>query len=208
MVAVFDLDDTLYNEVEFVKSGFFAVACNVDPTRSHEIYAAMCKDFDQHGSGKIFDNILKTYPQVNLSVSELVALYKEHEPCISLPVESKVVLEYAQKYHTAMITDGEAQMQKNKFYALGLEKYIAYPVFTGEHDTKKPELKAFQMVMKHYSDADSFVYISDNPKKDFSAPQELGWRTIRYKNPDGIYKEIKNSAQVEIERLYEVIALL
>ena len=55
------------------------------------------------------------------------------------------------------------------------------------------------MVMEKFNTEKKFVYISDNPKKDFIAPKELGWESIRYKNPKGIYKDYENNAITAIE---------
>jgi len=63
------------------------------------------------------------------------------------------------------------------------------------------------MVMDKYPNED-YIYISDNPKKDFFAPIELKWKTIRYKNPNGIYKDIKNNAMFEVNKRDEIIDIL
>lgn len=34
-----------------------------------------------------------------------------------------------------------------------------------------------------------FVYIADNPSKDFTAPHELGWKTVRVKRTAGLYSQ-------------------
>ena len=32
------------------------------------------------------------------------------------------------------------------------------------------------------------VYVGDNPTKDFQAPQQLGMRSLWFRNADGLYK--------------------
>ena len=54
----------------------------------------------------------------------------------------------------------------------------------------------------------NFVYISDNPKKDFIAPNKLGWKSIRYKNPVGIYKDYENNATYEADNRLDIINIL
>ena len=53
-----------------------------------------------------------------------------------------------------------------------MKKYISE-----ENESNKPEEKRFKQIMKDYV-ADNYVYIADNPVKDFIAPNDLGWRTI------------------------------
>jgi len=46
------------------------------------------------------------------------------------------------------------------------------------------------------------------PKKDFIAPNKLGWKSIRYKNPVGIYREFKSDATYEVHNRLEIINIL
>ncbi len=191
MIAIFDLDDTLYDEVDFVKSGFLEVSKYLNNLKYFDF---MWEEFNSVGSGKIFNKLVEIY-ELNEDITKLVEIYRFHTPQIILPQDSKEILK-SLKY-TALITDGHYITQKNKYNILGLDKYIDFPVFTDFHHTKKPELKPFKMVMDRFP-REEYIYISDNPKKDFFAPKKLGWKTIRYKNPKGIYKDIKNCADIEI----------
>jgi len=204
MVVVFDLDDTLYDEIDFVQSGFHAIANYLGQS---DYYDFLHDIFLKEGSGKVLNALINEF-KLDTPLQKLIEIYRFHTPDIKLPQESVEVLRYAQQYKTALISDGHYLTQENKFHALSLKQYIAFAVFTDFYHTKKPEMKPFQMVMDRYHDEKKFVYISDNPKKDFIAPHKLGWETIRYKNPHGIYKDIKNSATFEISNRYEMIDLL
>jgi len=207
MVAVFDLDDTLYDEVEFVKSGFKEISKYL---ANEEYFDFMWKRFLNEGSGRIFNDLVEKF-KLDISVNKLIEIYRFHKPSITLSKESEELLFFVKnvkKLNTALISDGHYIMQKNKFYALGLNGYIEYPIFTDFYHTKKPELKPFEMVMKKFFSEKNFVYISDNPKKDFIAPKKLGWKTIRYKNPNGIYKDYPNDADFEAYSRKEIIDIL
>ena len=204
MVVVFDLDDTLYDEIDFVKSGFFEISRFLG---DKEYFDFMWDEFCQNGSGKIFDKLIENF-QLNISLQKLIEIYRFHKPDIKLPKKSIKLLTFSQKYKTALISDGHYIIQQNKFNTLKLKEYIEFPLFTDYYHTKKPELKPFKMVMQKYNNEEKFIYISDNPKKDFIAPKKLGWKTIRYKNPNGIYKDYKNSANFEVFNRSEIINLL
>ena len=207
MVVVFDLDDTLYDEIDFVKSGFKEVSKYLG---RNEYYDFMYKLFLKEGSGKVFNRLIEKF-DLDISLQKLIEIYRFHKPEIELPEDSLEVLKFARRYKTALISDRHYLMQQNKFSALGLEKFIEYPIFTDFYHTKKPELKPFKMIMQKHSNEKDFIYISDNPKKDFIAPNTLGWKTIRYKNPNGIYKHIENNAHYEAEnrkKIIEVLAVL
>ena len=63
-VIVFDLDDTLYDEIEYVKSCFkevsnyFSYKFKID---KNLIYNYMIQDLETNGRGKIFDNMLENF---------------------------------------------------------------------------------------------------------------------------------------------------
>ena len=204
MVVVFDLDDTLYDEVDFVRSGFREVARFLG---KNEYYDFMYELFLKEGSGKVFNRLIEKF-SLDISLQKLIEIYRFHKPQIELPEDSLKVLRFTQKYKTALISDGHYLMQQNKFSALKLEEFIEFPIFTDFYHTKKPELKPFKMVMEKYANEKNFVYISDNPKKDFIAPNALGWKTIRFKNPNGIYRHIENNAHYEVESREKIVELL
>jgi len=205
MVIVLDLDDTLYNEIEFVKSGFLEVAKYVDSENYIESYHEMLETFKKEGSGKIFNKVLDKFGDSDINIQKLVNIYRFHTPNISLPIESRELLNAIQDRDLALISDGEYIMQENKFKVLGLDKFISFPIFTDRYQTRKPEERPFKMVMEHFGTDREFCYISDNPKKDFIAPQKLGWKTIRYRNPVGIYRDIENNADIEIDDILDVL---
>ena len=201
MVIVFDLDDTLYDEVDFVKSGFREVS---EFLGDDKYFDFMWDEFNKNGSGKIFNKLIEKF-NLEISLNKLIEIYRFHFPNINLPKESKKILEFAKNYKTALITDGHYITQKNKYNALNLK--LDYPIFTDFYHTKKPELKSFLMVMEKFPN-EEYIYISDNPKKDFLAPKKLGWKSIRFKNPRGIYKDLENNADIEVYSRSEILEKL
>lgn len=204
MVIVFDLDDTLYDEVDFVKSGFQEIA---NYLKDEKYYNFMCEVFESEGSGKVFNKLIEKFC-LDVNINKLIEIYRFHTPNIVLPNESLELLKFAKEFKTALISDGHYIMQKNKHDALKLDEFIKYPIFTDFYHTKKPELKPYKMVMQNYQDQERFVYISDNPKKDFKAVAELGWTGIRFKNPVGIYRDFENDTDYEVESRENIIDIL
>jgi len=63
MIIIFDLDDTLYEEMTFVKGGIRAVSSFLEnhiQEKSELIYSDLMQILIKHGRGKIFDYFLKT----------------------------------------------------------------------------------------------------------------------------------------------------
>ena len=204
MVIVFDLDDTLYDEIEFVKSGFREIASYLG---DESLFPFMMDLFYEEGSGRVLNKLIERY-QIDISLQKLIEIYRFHRPKISLDRETLQLLEFASQFPTALVTDGHYLTQRNKFEVLGLDRYIDYPIFTDFHHTNKPQEKPFKMIMNYFLDHNQFVYVSDNPKKDFIGPHKLGWSTIRYKNPQGIYRDFKNDALFETEQKTDIIRIL
>lgn len=203
MVIVFDLDDTLYDEIDFVKSGFAAVADYIGENRELH-FSWMWETFLKNGSGTIFNQLLETF-EIHSTLQELIDVYRYHTPDIFLSSDAKNLLSVARSIaKTALITDGNAQTQITKYNALGLDQWIDFPVFTALYDTSKPNPLPFKMVMEHFNGDNKFIYIADNPKKDFIAPNELGWYSIRYNNPRGIYNSFTSNASEEVFTFAEI----
>jgi putative hydrolase of the HAD superfamily len=61
-IVVFDLDDTLYPEIEYVRSGFRAVAFELEArfdVHAEEAFALLWRALQVHGRGKTFDRVLE-----------------------------------------------------------------------------------------------------------------------------------------------------
>jgi putative hydrolase of the HAD superfamily len=53
-------------------------------------------------------------------------------------------------------------------------------------------VKPFLTVEKHFGDiAGRYIYVADNPEKDFVGPRRLGWTTVRIRRQMGLYYSLK-----------------
>ncbi|MDD7636981.1 MAG: HAD-IA family hydrolase, partial [Clostridiales bacterium] len=83
-----------------------------------------------------------------------------------------------------LITDGRSVQQRNKMEALGLNRWIMDEdiVISEEFGSEKPTSANYEYFMKRYPECDEFIYIGDNLKKDFIAPNALRWLTVCLKD--------------------------
>jgi putative hydrolase of the HAD superfamily len=208
VIVVFDLDDTLYDEVDFVMSGFRAVADYLDPQHPQALFEFMQAHFAAHGSGRIFDALIPHF-DLEVAVAELVEVYRFHSPDIELPAERRAVLEQLVDAHPlALVSDGPWVTQRNKFVRLGLSRFIDAPVFTSRLRAPKPSPVAFEAVMQRFGPHERFAYVADNPRKDFHAPRALGWLSIHFRNPRGIHRANEGEADVTIDSLADLPSAL
>jgi putative hydrolase of the HAD superfamily len=197
--AVFDIDDTLYLERDYVRSGFQAAGA----------WAARWLDIDEFGERcwcrfqtghrqSVFDEVLREagYEPVPSLVGALVEIYRTHAPAIALcPDAESALRSISEVGSVAVITDGPAASQARKAEALGLSAHARPIVLTDIFGTefRKPHPRAFEHVM-HCQPAGRYIYIADNPAKDFTAPRQLGWFTVRVRRPGGLHSEAPNLA--------------
>lgn len=189
---VFDLDDTLYPERAFVLSGFRAVERWLGGRQPEAAFFAAASGLFAAGHrGRIFDEALAALgidPQPAL-VAEMVAVYRGHEPELRLFSDAADLLRFAApQFRLALITDGFAPVQRRKIRALGLEPLIPCHVVTDELGRAhwKPSPEPYRRVMARFPGCpEGYVYVGDNPRKDFLAPKQLGWRTVRVRRVAG-----------------------
>ena len=213
-LVIFDLDDTLYNEIDFVYSGFMEVA--VFLSKKYEInkdtiYNDMVDILNSQGRGKIFDHICEKY-HLEENIGDLVKIYRYNKPKISFYDDAYEVLErFKSKYKLGLITDGYKGTQWNKIKALDIEKYMDKIIVTDDYGKEywKPSIKPFQMMLEYFNiKPEEAVYIGDNPNKDFLPCKELGINSIRIIRPIGdhmnTFLDNKHEADLNIKSLLEL----
>jgi putative hydrolase of the HAD superfamily len=182
-----DMDDTLYDERDYVLSGFRAVAeavagqnPGVDP---EAFYADMVAELAAHGRGRVFDAALVRagIPPEPLRISELVEAYRAHKPTLSLwPGVAETLEGLRRDYRLAVITDGLGVMQQNKAVALALGERVDEVVYCWEQQAPKPDPKCYHQALRALdTDADEAVVIGDRPDHDMAAAAAVGCRSIR-----------------------------
>ena len=220
--VVFDLDDTLYDEIEYCKSGFAAVAeflANLPEAPLAELtFAALWKQFTAGNRTKTFNAALDELGigYDDKLIGELIEIYRNHSPKITLPEDSRDVLcELNTKYTLALLTDGFLPAQKLKVQTLGIEKYFKLIVYTEElgRECWKPSPAGFEKIMQNLrSKPENTVYIADNEKKDFIAPNKLGLLTIQIIRPARIHTSVsvesEAAAQHTIDQISQLSGLL
>jgi putative hydrolase of the HAD superfamily len=194
--VIFDMDDTLYDEIDYCASGFRAVGgflagqYGVD---AEEAFEALWSEFCSGNHNQTFNTALEklNIPFETDDIRNLVRVYREHAPDICLPSESKEILDLlSDKYPLALLTDGFLPAQELKVAALGIEKYFKHIVYTEKlgREFWKPNPKGFEIILeKLQTKPETTVYIADNAKKDFIGPNSLKMHTIQLKRAKKVH---------------------
>lgn len=189
MVVVFDLDDTLYKEIDYQTSGFNAVCTWINDVYGLSLWADL-ESLRQDKTQDILGELCRV-AGFQPSVKEtLLWVYRLHEPAIQLmPGVVDFINVLNGNWGVAILTDGRSISQRLKLKALGLENLPTY--ISEEHCSEKPSPARFELIMREFP-ASRYVYVGDNLRKDFFAPNALGWTTVCLRD-DGrnIHPQIK-----------------
>ena len=193
-VIVFDLDDTLYMERDFSRSGYRAVGeWALDRLGIDGFGDRVWRLFLEKPRPDLFDLALKEAgiePTPDL-VRRMVEVYRDHRPDIELlPDAARLLARRADYAGFALLTDGYHRAQRRKIEALALDAICrpAIPTDQWGRNYWKPHARGFEAIQAHYAlPGHAFTYVGDNPMKDFIAPKALGWHTVRVRREGALH---------------------
>ena len=174
---VFDLDDTLVPEIDFLKSAFYDISNFLNPEDVF-LYKQMMQWF--YNKENVFANLTQKFSTV--TINELIKRYRNHYPTFNNFDKTKefLISLKTKGYNLGLITDGFSVTQRNKIKALEIEDLFDLIVISEEFGTTKPNENNYTAFNKFQSE--HYYYIGDNITKDFITPNKLGWSTICLKN--------------------------
>ena len=180
-----DLDDTLYDEQTYVRSGFEHVATLLSPecgVPAGELLTFLQTRLETDGRGRLFDDLLEAHglPGTPENVNRLVDAYRDHRPAIALADDVRQTLEQLrQGFVIGIVTDGLESIQRRKTDALGLAGIVDTIVYCWEHGAPKPSPRGFQLALKQLGDPPVAAVVGDNVRHDLPAAVALGAPFIR-----------------------------
>lgn len=216
--VVFDLDDTLISEHEYIRSGFNVVAHELSvkyQLLQEDVFLKLMNLF-QESPKNVFNRLLDFY-QVDYTIEEikeLIAIYRHHLPNISLYEDAKFILNQLSEksLKLGIITDGYQVTQRNKLLSLGIDAYFDSIVVTDElgREFWKPHARPYELIKAQLGvEFNEMIYIGDNVSKDFVTAKKLGINTIHIKRDEGVYIDLKYDedyqADYQINSLEQVI---
>ncbi len=189
--VIFDLDDTLYPEKAYVRSGYrkIAEAFPEIPDMADELWQA----FEE--GRRAIDYVLEAHGlATEENKAKALHIYRFQDPDIVLYPDVEVLLDRLERKtnkRIGILTDGRPEGQRAKLESLGLMGRIDTIVITDELggiEYRKPNPAGFEKIQEMWGiPFAEMVYIGDNTKKDFKAPDKLGMKSIWFENPDGLY---------------------
>jgi len=219
---VFDLDDTLFKEIDWVKSALRHCADLVSEKYGidgEKVFKSFWNGYLERGRYNVFH---ASFKELGIEKAEelfpyLYYRYRTHSPeDIKLSPNVLKVLEKLRRAdcRLGIITDGVISAQRNKIEALGLNNLVDAVIYTEVfgYEFRKPNSLPFEVMKKWLGEADEYYYIGDNPDKDFIGAKEAGYITVMLKD-NGNSEKLSNLGKkyfpdVQIQSINEVSGLL
>lgn len=204
--VAFDLDDTLFLERDYVRSGFEAVGSWVAARLRFEGFAPRAwHAFEAGTRGSVFNDVLaeasiECNPEL---LARMVEVYRSHRPSIA-PLADAVACLAALKGRARLgvVSDGPLASQRAKAEALDAADWAMVTVLTEELGVGfgKPDPRSFALVENATgAEPARCTYVADNPAKDFAGPHARGWQTIRVRRPLSLHEAVDSGPDVDLE---------
>lgn len=219
--VIFDLDDTLILERDYIKSGYEAVAkkiytdFGVDEMRLVKLFNSMFKISANNVFNRALDTLQIKYGEDY--IRKLIYEYRNHWPKLQLTKDSVNLIKYLKEkeYKLGIIADGYKETQQKKLEVLNVKQLFHHIILTDElgREYWKPHEKSYLLMKdKLKVEFNEMVYIGDNVQKDFITAKKLGIKTIQVKRENCIYGNVIGSEEylpdIVISDLCEVITYM
>lgn len=218
--VVFDLDDTLISEKEYIKSGYRYIAriikdrFKLDDNQVFNDLVSLFEISPLNVFNRLYDKYRIEYSKE--MILDLVKEYRGHFPDIQFYNDVLSCLSELNKLgiKVGIITDGYAISQRQKLKAIQADKYFDEIVVTDElgRDCWKPHPRAFEVIKEKFDiNFNEMIYVGDNPEKDFYISKTYPIKTIRILR-DGVHKDKSYlegfEADMSINHLKDIYTLL
>lgn len=207
---IFDLDDTLYPRERFIRSGFAAVANDLQ--RRHGLPAGMVfrrlsQAFTGGHAGREFQALCDELGLSHREVPYMLRIVRAHKPSLWLPHESCETLRRLRVdgWRLALLTNGLPSVQVAKVDALGLGPMVDTVVYADAIARGgKPDARVFYEALDRLDlTADRCVVVGDDPVCDIAGARAAKLRSIRVSRP-GVIVDAGYDADLIVNSVVDV----
>ncbi|MDD4735541.1 MAG: HAD family hydrolase [Kiritimatiellae bacterium] len=201
--VLFDLDDTLYPERQYVFSGFQAVAAHIQRVYGLLVFNDLVQIYLAGERANVFGATLeKHFGNVEEAVlKKVLHVFWTHTPKIQLYEDARIcmALLFSRAIKVGVITTGRGGIQQKKIAALELEPLLDGIIYTddllNDAEPGQPNADAFHILALQLEvELSELCFVGDNPLTDFAIPRRLGVKTVRIRRPGGEFSEAQPPA--------------
>lgn len=197
----FDLDGTLYDEFEFISQAYLGVSEIIADYLVKDrnlIYTSLCNKWLQIGSsGNVFQAVAFEIASVELPkeiITQCVLSYRLADIHLSVSRRTEWILDnlVADKRQLFIITDGDSSLQRKKYDALQLNKWIIpeHVFVSGDYGKQfqKPNPLMGELLKRSSNYAGNTLYVGDRMiDKEFA--ENNGFVFLHVKNMQSFSSE-------------------
>ena len=174
---IFDLDNTLYDEDKYLFGAYKEIANSQQNYNDLSVYKFLSDEYKKNGRFKLLDKLEKKFPELDLSLTEMLDLMRTYNGSYIELNLKKWFLEFLNAVNSdfviRIVTNGNIIQQKNKIDLLninnlGFETDIVYASLYGG----KPNIESYKALVGSKLFC-SPVYIGDS-KVDELFSRNLG----------------------------------
>ena len=212
---LFDLDDSLYDERQFFRSGFLAVGEVLERRGMGQraTTVELLEHFHHAERPRVLQKLAQRLAFPSEWIPELVTVFRSHTPDIRLADDVREVLPRLRtRYKLGCVTDGWASVQRAKLRALDVEPLLDAVVVADDFGRErwKPHPFPFQKCCELLGSLPSeSIFVGDNPQRDMLGARNAGLCSVRIRRPGGYFSSGEASpsepgADFEIQNLAEL----
>lgn len=194
--VLFDLDDTLYAQADWLAGAWKAVAITaaslVDIDADHLERALLVVASEGSGRGRIIDRALAIVDARHCPIPPLLKAFRGHAPERLEPYPGVVdaLRRIAAHIPIGLVSDGDVEVQKAKLRSLRLEELFVCQVWSDAlgREYRKPHPAPFLRALATlHARPECAFFIGDRPDKDVEGAHRAGIPCIRVRS--GEYAE-------------------
>ena len=214
--VLFDLDDTLYEQAQWLDGAWRAVARMGPPLIEERALLAALRTVAAEGSdrGRIIDRALAAVGRGDLAVAPFVEAFRRFRPDVLAPYPGvdACLTALGNAVPLGLVTDGDPALQASKLAALGLAHHFQVVVYSDElggRGMRKPAPAPFLAALEQLGvDPAESVYVGDRPDKDVAGALATGMRAIRVLT--GEYRDAPSEPEpwLTVDRVAELAPVL
>lgn len=154
---IFDLDNTIYEETDFLFGAYKKIAFNSTSSFKSEIFPFMRKTFIREGRKDMFQKVMNKFPDLGLSVNDCLCIIHSYKPSMKIqpyPWFNSFSARVGPTYVFNIVTNGNVIQQKNKIESI---EFSFYPnqlnIVYANQFSPKPKPESFMQLtgFSHFS---------------------------------------------------------
>jgi FMN phosphatase YigB (HAD superfamily) len=166
---VFDLDNTIYEETQFLFKVYKEISKTAINNEPDIIYKFLKKKFIEEGRKDLFNKLKKKFPSESFTVENCLSIMKNFKcnSCINtFPWFKKFLSQMKSDFIIKIITNGTLQQQQNKIKSINFNwpKELIEVIYASSIEAK-PEILSFYK-LKDVENFISPIYVGDSSEDE------------------------------------------